>query len=154
MGLLLLPLCSVATADFETKVPLSASPGGTLYVEATAAGVDAEFLLDTGAGMVTMSESLFAKVKKLSHVEHLKTMAARLANNRYQPIEVYAVHNFAIGGCNLGTVEVAVMKNGGRNLLGLSALGMAAPFSIHTAPPSLALSNCQSAAGEVVAAAY
>jgi hypothetical protein len=39
-------------------------------------------------------------------------------------------------------MEVAVMKHSGRNILGLSALSIAAPFAVHIEPLELVLSGC------------
>lgn len=123
-------------------VPLKQSAGGTLYLTASAAGIEGDFLLDTGAGMATLSQVMFDKLQKARRVEHVREMAARLANNRIQRIDVYRVNDFSIGDCRLGTVEVAVIEGGSRNLLGLSVLGLAAPFAIQLSPPSLSLSQC------------
>jgi len=123
------------------QIAMTQSAGGTLYLNGRTAGVTAEFLLDTGAGMVTLSESTFAAIRHRPGVQHVRQMGARLANNRVQLMNVYRVEQFAVGSCELGPIEVAVMK-GGRNLLGLSALSAAAPFSIAMSPPSLSLSNC------------
>ena len=130
--------------DMGLEVPLKQSAGGTLYLTASAAGIPGDFLLDTGAGMVTLSQAMFDKLQQARQVEHVREMAARLANNRIQRVDVYRVEDFRIGECRLGTVEVAVMEGGSRNLLGLSALGLAAPFAIQLSPPALSLSQCGS----------
>ncbi len=148
-ALLMLPHAVQAQAE---NVPMNQSASGTFYLAATAAGHNADFLLDTGAGLVTLNEATFAAIKKRTGVTHVRQMGARLANNKIKLIEVYEVEQFAIGNCELGPLEVAVMKGGSRNLLGLSALGIAAPFSIQTTPPSLTLSNCKTLEG--IAAAF
>lgn len=124
-------------------VPLDQAPGGSLYVDAEAGGVSASFLVDTGAGLVTVSEAFFDQLEARGAVREVRRVAARLANNRLQPLTVYEVAQFRIGEhCDIGPVEVAVMPGGGRNLLGLSALGRAAPFTVSMAPPALHLSGC------------
>ena len=143
---------SCAVLAQAESIPMSQSASGTFYLSATAAGHSADFLLDTGAGLVTLDEKTFAAIKKSTGVTHVRQMGARLANNKIKLIEVYKVDQFAVGNCELGPLEVAVMKGGSRNLLGLSALGIAAPFSIQTTPPSLSLSNCKSLEG--LAAAF
>ncbi len=144
--LLLLPKTGFAdnlgATTLRSQVALEQHSGGTFYLPVTVNGVSGQFLLDTGAGMVTVSEALFSTIKKSTNVRHVKTMAARLANNRTQKIEIFEVDSLAVGGCELGSVEIAVMRGGGRNLLGLSALNIAAPFTINTAPPNLELSGC------------
>jgi predicted aspartyl protease len=124
-------------------VPLEQAPGGSLYVDAEAGGISASFLVDTGAGLVTVSEAFFDRLKARGAVREVRRVAARLANNRLQALTVYEVAEFRIGEhCDIGPVEVAVMPGGGRNLLGLSALGRAAPFTVSMAPPALHLSGC------------
>ena len=124
-------------------VPLEQAPGGSLYVDAEAGGISASFLVDTGAGLVTVSEAFFDKLAARGAVREVRRVAARLANNRLQALTVYEVAEFRIGAhCDIGPVEVAVMPGGGRNLLGLSALGRAAPFTVSMAPPALHLSGC------------
>ncbi|MHA7817345.1 MAG: retroviral-like aspartic protease family protein [Pseudohaliea sp.] len=124
-------------------VPLEQSAGGSLYVDAEAGGIIASFLVDTGAGLVTVSEAFFDRLKARGAVREVRRVAARLANNRLQALTVYEVARFRIGEhCDIGPVEVAVMPGAGRNLLGLSALGRAAPFTVSMAPPALHLSGC------------
>jgi len=124
-------------------VPLEQAPGGSLYVDAEAGGISASFLVDTGAGLVTVSEAFFDQLEARGAVREVRRVAARLANNRLQALTVYEVAQFRIGEhCDIGPVEVAVMPGGGRNLLGLSALGRAAPFTVSMAPPALHLSGC------------
>ena len=144
-------LCCVATLwptalmamDFDHQVPLATSPGGNFYVTSSVAGIEAEFLVDTGAGFVTVSDTLFRALRAESAVREVRRVAARLANGKLKPVTVYVVEHFVIGaGCDVGPVEVAVIAGAGRNLLGLSALTRAAPFAIHTSPPALVLSDC------------
>ena len=137
--------------DFDHQVPLATSPGGSFYVSSSVAGIEAEFLVDTGAGFVTVSDTLFRALRAESAVREVRRVAARLANGKLKPVTVYVVEHFVIGaGCDVGPVEVAVIAGAGRNLLGLSALTRAAPFAIHTSPPALVLSDCKG--GPAVAA--
>lgn len=139
---MLAPLAAVAL-DFDHQVPLLTSPGGSFYVNSSVAGIEAEFLVDTGAGYVTLGSELFRALRAESAVREVRRVAARLANGKLKPVTVYEVEHFVIGdGCDVGPVEVAVLEGAGRNLLGLSALTRAAPFAIHTSPPALLLSGC------------
>lgn len=144
-------LCCVASIlptllmamDFDYEVPLATSPGGSFYVTSSVAGIEAEFLVDTGAGLVTVDSKLFGALRASGEVREVRRVAARLASGKLKPVTVYEVEHFVIGeGCDVGPVEVAVLEGAGRNLLGLSALTRAAPFAIHTSPPALALSGC------------
>ncbi len=62
---LLCPSLLVAETDptsftpFEYEVPLNSSQAGNLYVTAQIVSVSSEFLVDTGASMVTIEKNLF-----------------------------------------------------------------------------------------------
>lgn len=129
---------------FAESVPLNDSGAGSFTVSGTLGGVEVEFLLDTGASMVTVSASLFKQILRRSDAAvKVRRVGARLASGKVEVLDVYLVKNFSLGSkCDLGPVEVAVLKRGGRNLLGMNALQLAAPFVISTAPPSLGLSQC------------
>ncbi len=137
----------------DVNVPIDKSQTGNLYVDAVInSQVRSQFMVDTGAGMITLNRALFKQVSREGTVEKIGKIAARLANGKYQTMTLYKVQSFSIGeNCNLGEMEVAVMKSSGRNILGLSALIKVAPFSIHTNPMELILSGCP-ASNESVAA--
>ena len=129
--------------EFGHTVSLARSGAGGMYVKALIAGVEADFLVDTGADLVTVIEKLFNRIKKTGEVREVRRVAARMANNRLQVMTVYEVAALKLGdNCELGPVEVAVMKGAGRNLLGLSALSRGAPFTLSIAPPTLVLDAC------------
>ncbi len=137
-------------ALFSHSVPLNQTGAGSFSVTATVGGVETEFLVDTGASMVTVSSSLFRKIREQSTVVQVRKVGARLASGQVEILEVYLVEHFSLGnGCELGPVEVAVLKNGGRNLLGMNALQQAAPFAISMTPPVLGLSRCDLATRQI-----
>lgn len=148
MLLLFLPAASLAEqpADpglFGFTVNLDQSASGSLTLTGNFDGIEDTFLLDTGANMITVSRELFQKLRKLDGTVKVRQVGARMANGKLNLIDVYKVEHFSIGeDCELGPVEVAVMQQGGRNLLGMNALAAAAPFAVFTSPPSLAVSNC------------
>ena len=131
---------------FDVNVPIDTSKSGSFYVPAVInSNIRSQFLVDTGAGMITLNRKLFEEVSKYGKVEKTGKVEARLANGKYETMNLYKVQSFSIGkNCNLGEMEVAVMKHKGRNILGLSALIKAAPFAIHTDPMELILSGCPS----------
>lgn len=132
------------SALFAHSVPLSDSGAGSYSVSGTLGGVEMEFLLDTGASMVTVSASLFKQIQNHGGMAaKVRRVGARLASGKVEVLDVYRVEHFSLGSqCDLGPVEVAVLKQGGRNLLGMNALQLAAPFAISTSPPVLGLSQC------------
>ncbi|MEQ8517379.1 MAG: hypothetical protein RIC38_17405, partial [Chromatocurvus sp.] len=65
-GLLCLALVAPFAAmalDFDHQVPLVTSPGGSFYVTSSVSGIEAEFLVDTGAGYVTVDSALFKALR-------------------------------------------------------------------------------------------
>lgn len=131
---------------FPHSFPLTQTGSGSLMVAADLGGVESDFLLDTGASMITVSPDVLVRLKRLGSAVRLRQVAARSAGGRVQVLDVYRVERFVLGGsCELGPVEVAVMRSGGRNLLGLAALESAAPFAVSTAPPALGLARCGNA---------
>lgn len=135
---------AVSAELFSFSVPLSQSGSGSMTVIADIGDVESEFLLDTGASMVTVSRELFEQVRDLAGTIKVRQVGARLASGKLQLMDVYEVQHFSLGdNCNLGPLEIAVLERGGRNLLGMNALQSAAPFAVFTYPPALAISNCQ-----------
>jgi len=137
-------------ALFSHSVPLSHTGAGSYTVTATVGGIETEFLLDTGASMVTVSLSLFKQIREQGMIEKVRRVGARLASGKIEVLDVYLVERFSLGnGCELGSVEVAVLKSNGRNLLGMNVLQQAAPFAISVSPPTLGLSHCGFATRQV-----
>lgn len=142
-----------AAADFETQVRMERAASGNFTVRgAFNDTVEAEFLVDTGSGLLTVNERVFRHIARSGDVEQVREMAARLADGRVQAVPVYRVARFRLGEhCEIGPVEVAVLTRKGRNILGLSVLGKLAPFAMSVTPPALSLSSC--ALGEAFAVA-
>lgn len=127
----------------DLTVPLTQTGSGGFELHGELGGVGGEFLLDTGASMVTINRSLFREIQKVNRLEKVRSVGARLASGKVQLLDVYRAEEFTIGaGCNLGPVEFAVVERGGRNLLGMNALSQAAPFTISMSPPQLDLAQC------------
>jgi predicted aspartyl protease len=148
-------LTATATTDaseFDTRVPLERAASGNFYVEGVLnTSVHSKFLVDTGSGLVTITEDLLDALAATGRVERAGRVAARLANGKLQAVQLYHVEHFRLGeSCELGPIDVAVMPGRGANILGLNLLARAAPFAVHVEPPSLALSDC--ALGEALAA--
>lgn len=134
---------SALALDFAYEVPLSRNASGTYYLQAEVGAERADFLLDTGAGMVTVNRDLFDRLRAAGTLQSVRRIAVRLANNDLRPVDVYEVAHFELAeGCELGPIEIAVLDRGGRNLLGLSALGRTGPFAVDTTASALLLHHC------------
>jgi predicted aspartyl protease len=142
---------SAAVADEDTgfsplfahSVLLEPTSSGSYSLSVDLGGIPGDFLLDTGASLVTINRALFDKVRARSGASPAGRVAARLASGKLEMLELFEITHFALGAdCELGPITVAVRKRGGRNLLGMSALQQMAPFAVSTAPPALGLSRC------------
>ena len=72
-----------------------------------------------------------------------KKIAAVMADGSETVVPVYRLASLKLGdGCIIRDVEAAVMPGTTTNILGLSALKKAAPFTLSLTPPALALTNC------------
>ena len=145
LSLALVAVSNLALAkDFEFKIPITQQNSGNYYVAGTLENEDSvEFLVDTGAGMVILTERTFKSLTEVSNKEPTKRIAARMADGRTKAVNVYTLNQLVLGQeCNVGPLEVAVIPGAKNNILGLNILKKAAPFAIYTSPPSLALSAC------------
>ncbi|MEM7467883.1 MAG: retroviral-like aspartic protease family protein [Pseudomonadota bacterium] len=145
LALALLFISQSAFAEFQLQLPVSATKAGTFEVTGQfGASAPEQFLIDTGAAISTISAAHFKKLKNTQAVVATRSIAARLANGKYQKTKVYEISGFKLGRlCKLGKIEVAVMASGGRNIIGMDVLAKTAPFGLYLDSPSLAVSTCQ-----------
>ena len=143
---------AVQAADFDSKIAMSQADSGNFYVKGRFGNEEStDFLVDTGSGLVILSEPAFKRIAVMAGNKPISRKAARMADGRTKAINVYSVEQLVLGeNCRIGPLEVAVIPGATRNILGLSALNKAAPFAIYTSPPTLALSGCL---GDVLAIA-
>ena len=129
---------------FSHSIPLHKTSAGSFSLAVTLGGVESEFLLDTGASLVTVNADVFKQIRRNNdNVVKVRQVGARLASGKVQVMDIYRVESLSLGyGCDLGPIEIAVSDRGGRNLLGMNALNQVSIFAVTAAPPSLALSNC------------
>lgn len=115
----------------------------TYYVHAQVADLGvSEFMVDTGSGYLTINEQTLSALQERRQAQYVKELRAVLANGTEMVIPVYAIGQLRIGDCTIRNVEAAVFPARTRQILGLSALNKAAPFTFSVDPPELVLSNC------------
>jgi predicted aspartyl protease len=133
----------VLAGDFDVTVPMHDKGLATYYVNAQVADLGAsEFMVDTGSGYLTINEQTLIALQERKQAQYVKQLRAILANGTELIIPVYAINQLRIGNCTIRNVEAAVFPARTRQILGLSALNKAAPFTFSVDPPSLVLSNC------------
>ena len=130
--------------DFEFKIPIIQQNSGNYYIAGALEHDDqVEFLVDTGAGMVTLTEKTFKSFTGKTIKKPSKRIAVRMADGRTKAVNVYTLNHLILGEeCDIGPLEVAVIPGASNNILGLDILKKSAPFAIYTFRPSLALSIC------------
>ncbi len=129
--------------EFDVTVPMHDKGMATYYVNAQIADLGiSEFMVDTGSGYLTINEQTLNALQERKQVQYVKELRAILANGTELVIPVYSINELRIGTCTLRNVEAAVFPARTRQILGLSALNKAAPFTFSVDPPELVLSNC------------
>lgn len=138
-----MPQPTSTATQHSSQIPLTQPGAGSFNVNVMINGMTADFLLDTGASMVTVSSALFEQLQEHTEMIRVSRIGARLASGKVEVLDVYRVSSFSLGSdCELGPLEIAVLKHGGRNLLGMNALQQAASISLSFAPPILSLAGC------------
>jgi predicted aspartyl protease len=133
----------VLAGDLNVTVPMHDKGLATWYVNAQIADLGmSEFMVDTGSGYLTINEHTLIALQERQQVQYVKQLRAVLANGTELVIPVYAINQLRIGNCTIRNVEAAVFPARTRQILGLSALNKAAPFTFSVDPPELVLSNC------------
>ncbi len=129
--------------DSDVTVPMHDKGMATYYVNAQIADLGiSEFMVDTGSGYLTINEQTLNALQARNQAKYVKELRAVLANGSELIIPVYAITELHIGTCTIRNVEAAVFPARTRQILGLSALNKAAPFTFSVDPPELVLSNC------------
>ena len=129
--------------DLDVTVPMHDKGMSTYYVNAHVADLGAsEFMVDTGSGYMTINQQTLNALQERKQAQYVKELRAVLANGAELVIPIYSINELRIGTCTLRNVEAAVFPARTRQILGLSALNKAAPFTFSVDPPELVLSNC------------
>lgn len=102
-----------------------------------------EFMVDTGSAYVILMEDTLKALKARGDARYLRELSGIMADGSRMTVPVFLIRGLRIGAhCELHDVEATVIPSASRNVLGLSALRKAAPFTVSLNPPSLALSGC------------
>lgn len=131
-------------AGVDATVPMHDKGAATYYVSVSINDkVSSEFLVDTGSGYVTINSEILGELMHEQGAAFVKEISAVMADGSETVVPVYRLASLKLGNsCVIRDVEAAVLPGTTRNILGLSALKKAAPFTLSTTPPALALSNC------------
>jgi predicted aspartyl protease len=128
----------------DVRIALQPKSTSTYYVMGAVDGLAiGELLLDTGSGYVALNRETFDRLKAHQRPRFVKTLDAVMADGSEARVPVYHLARLELGEtCIIRDVEAAILPSGSRNILGMSALHKASPFTISVSPPALTLSNC------------
>lgn len=133
-----------AQSNIQTLVEMTDRGASTFYVDVRMVGAGLmQFLVDTGSSYTAINEETLAKLVESQQAEYVKDLEGVLADGSKHIVPVYNIKSLTVGEtCTLNEVRAAVFPGKTRNILGLSALRDAAPFTFSVDPPTLKLSNC------------
>lgn len=126
------------------ELPMQQAESGNFYLHATLNdGVETDLLLDTGSGYVTLSRNTFARLKNDAGTVFQRHITGVMANGRALSVPIYRIRELSLAeDCVLKDIEVAVLPNATRDILGLNALRQMQPFTLQLEPPVLSGSHC------------
>jgi predicted aspartyl protease len=144
VALLLIAALPAAGAELAHPVPMHQQESGNYYVHGVlSGGVDTELLVDTGSGYVALSKATFARVRNAPGTEFVRDIYGAMANGKFMKVPIYRIAELSLSAeCVLTDIEVVVMPDGARDILGLSALRRLEPFAMRLSTPALLVSNC------------
>ncbi len=142
--LLFLAVQPLLAGTLDTRLVLQQKETSTFYVEGVVDGVSiGELLVDTGSGYIALNRTTFNRLKAEKTPRFVRKLDAVMADGSEAEVPVYRFSSLELGGrCVIRDVEAAVLPYATRNILGMSALQKASPFTISVMPPELTLSNC------------
>jgi len=126
------------------SVPMRTMGSNTYYVNGQIGGLgDINMLVDTGSSYSTISSADLEILQTQERARFVRELTGVMADGRELHVPIYRISSINIGqNCWLHDVEAAVFPQQVRNILGLSALLKAAPFTFTLDPPALILNNC------------
>jgi predicted aspartyl protease len=134
----------VHATDETTSIPLYDKGAVTFYVSGKISGFgETEFLVDTGSSYVAINKNTIEILKQQGKAKYIKNLTGNMADGSSYKVPLYRISSIRIGNhCIIQNVDAAILPGDTRNILGLSALKKAAPFTVSLNPPRLDLSNC------------
>lgn len=142
LAIALLPISSIAEVGSEIELHPVSTGTYTIAIQ-FAPAVEEEFLLDTGASMVMMNDKLFKAISKHQNTTLTGKVAANMASGRVKSIPTYEIPSLILAnGCDVGPLEVAVIRGATRNLIGLNALEKLGRITLDLQDTKLIAAKC------------
>lgn len=124
------PTFAQSAADKAIAIPFTLLPSGHILVKATIAGVEGNFVFDTGAGITAITKSYFDKLKGAEKEDGGYT-GFRATGERLD-LELYKVNNFALAGFKKDKIELSAIDANLGGIDGIIAMNVFGdrPFTI------------------------
>lgn len=131
----------------SVAVPIHKKGASTFYIKGKLGSLAAaDFMVDTGSGYLVINQQSLTQLKQNGQAQYVKEIRGILANGKKFVVPVWRIARFTIADqCVLRDVEAAVFPGKTRQILGLTALQKAAPFSLSFDPPQMTFSHCTQA---------
>lgn len=141
---LLLACLAGEAAARDIDIAMHQADSGNFYIRAgLGADIETDLLLDTGAGYVSLSRSTFERIAEHAKPTLKRHIYGTLADGRVIKVPVYNLATLALAGdCVLEDIEVTVLPQGDKDILGLNALSRLQPFTIEFEPAKLLSHGC------------
>jgi hypothetical protein len=142
-----------AADDFlQLQIPLHSRGTQTLYVDAIVHGAgQSNLLVDTGSGHSVINQNTLSRLTASGNAHFLRNLKGTMADGATRVVPLYRIPAITLGGyCLISDIEAVVFPDNSRQILGISTLRKAAPFSFSFNPPTLSLSGCKHPIAQLV----
>lgn len=140
----LLASSSQVSAQQPHLIPMHSQGSHTYYIDSEIPGVgEFSMLVDTGSGYSVINEYTLDQLIEKDQVEFVSKLRGKMADGSERVFPLYKIDEIKLGkNCVIREVKAAVLPGNARQIIGLSTLIQAAPFSMSFNPPELKLSQC------------
>ncbi len=135
------PLCAEQRVE---KIPMHSHGAQTFYIDSEIVGAgNFSMLVDTGSGYSVINEETLQQLLVGGQAEYISKLRGQMADGSERIIPLYKIAAITLGkNCIIYDVEAAVLPTNSRQIIGISTLMQAAPFSMSFQPPMLTLGQC------------
>ena len=135
---------SVSAEQYGVVVPIHKKGASTFYIKGKLGNLaSTDFMVDTGSGYLVINQESLTQLKESGQANYMKDIKGILANGKELLVPVWRISSLTINDqCVLHDIDAAVFPGKTRQILGLTALKKAAPFTLSFDPPQIVLSHC------------
>ncbi len=145
-------LFTTANADnqLEKSIPMHSQGTHTYYINSSIQGAgEYSMLVDTGSGYSVINEETLDRLLNSGQAEYVSKLRGKMADGSERIVPLYKISSITLGeNCIIRDIKAAVLPSNSRQIIGISTLMQAAPFSMSFDPPVLLLSQCSNLSQE------